>query len=111
MFVMQAKFEIEKEHEERLERKAQNNKREIENAEGLLSYECWRRELKETVEYAFVSKWETQNHFKAWISREEHVNQHKAANAQRKEGIIDPVKMKKTLHSYEVLNEGLQIQA
>ena len=105
MFVMQAKFEIDKSHEDRLKNKAEKNKEEIQKANGLLSYECWRRELKETVEYAFVSKWESQNDFKNWISREEHKNEHKQMNAKRKAEEITTIKMKKTLNSYEILDD------
>ncbi|GGE48711.1 hypothetical protein GCM10011391_29420 [Pullulanibacillus camelliae] len=107
MFVMQAKFEIDQDHEDQLRQKAIKNKKEIEQATGLLSYECWRRELKDTVEYAFVSKWEKQEDFKAWISREEHVQEHKNARAHPSHA-TDAVKMTKTLHSYEVFDPAFQ---
>jgi len=103
MFVMNACFETDKADEQRLMAKAQKNQKEIEGAKGLVSYECWRTEHKDTVEYVFVSKWEKQDDFKAWISREEHVNEHKARRQmQRESGVKPQSALKKTLRSYEV---------
>ncbi|MDT3764768.1 antibiotic biosynthesis monooxygenase family protein [Priestia filamentosa] len=102
MFVMNASFEIDKEHEDRLAHKAKKNKQEILEADGVVSFECWRKEHRETVEYVFVSKWEKQEDFKAWISREEHVEEHKEMNKKKK--VEEPaVKIKKTLRSFETL--------
>ncbi|MEZ2737222.1 antibiotic biosynthesis monooxygenase family protein [Aneurinibacillus aneurinilyticus] len=53
-----------------------------------LSFECWRRENKDTVEFVHVSKWKSQDAFEAWISQDEHVNGHK--------------KMNKTLRAFEL---------
>ncbi|WP_223203978.1 antibiotic biosynthesis monooxygenase family protein [Alicyclobacillus suci] len=98
---MQASFEIEKAFEERLRDKMERNRAEIVEAEGLQSVEYWRTEHKDTIEYAFVSKWASNEHFKRWISREEHVNEHRTMQANRNQN--DGPKMKKTLRSYEVL--------
>ncbi|PKR86565.1 antibiotic biosynthesis monooxygenase [Heyndrickxia camelliae] len=106
MFVMNARFEAEKSHEERLKAKAKKNKQDIQGAEGLVSYECWRKEKKDTIEYVFVSKWEKQEDFKTWISRDEHVAEHKAQRQQQKETGVKPTSaFKKTLQSYEVYDE------
>ncbi|KKI94070.1 antibiotic biosynthesis monooxygenase [Bacillus sp. SA1-12] len=106
MFVNTAVFEIEHAYEERLVRKHEKDKLELGKAKGLLNFECWRRENKDTVEFVYVSKWESQDAFKAWISREEHVNEHKEINKRKKENTLkEQVKMKKTIRGYE-LYEG-----
>ncbi|WP_139491278.1 antibiotic biosynthesis monooxygenase family protein [Brevibacillus dissolubilis] len=103
MFVSQASFEIDKNHEDRLIAKSQKNQKEIAQADGLISYECWRRVHAETVEFVFVSKWNAQADFQKWISREEHVQEHKEKYKEQKASGVEPqVKMKKTLSFYEV---------
>ncbi len=104
MFVMNASFEIETEHEDRLRAKAEKSKAENTHAPGIRSFEVWRKDHGQTVEYLFVSKWDSEADFKAWISREAHVEEHKAMHKHRKENPETvQVKMKKTLRSYEVL--------
>jgi len=83
MFVVNASFETEKKFEEQLKQKAKKNKTEIEAAKGNLSFECWKKDSADKVEYVFVSKWEDKQFFQAWISREEHVNEHKEANKKK----------------------------
>jgi len=103
MFVNTATFEIEKAYEERLVKKREKDKEKLAEAKGLISFECWKRENTEMVEFVYVSKWESQADFKAWISREDHVNEHKEMNKKRKENPQpDQVKMKKTLRAYEL---------
>ncbi|MFC4619535.1 antibiotic biosynthesis monooxygenase family protein [Camelliibacillus cellulosilyticus] len=103
MFVMNASFETDKKYEDKLRVKAQKNKGDIQKAEGNISFECWRKDHGDTVEYVFVSKWKDQADFKNWISREEHVQEHKEMNKKRKEGEQDGFKLKKVLRSYELL--------
>ncbi|MDQ0217788.1 antibiotic biosynthesis monooxygenase [Peribacillus cavernae] len=105
MFVMNASFEIEKEYEEILLEKGKKDKKELEAAKGIISVERWQKEHSETVEYVTVSKWESQADFKAWIARDEHVEEHKEMNIKRKESVQTPYKIKKTLRSFEVVEE------
>ena len=107
MFVNTATFEIEKAYEERLVKKREKDQAQLAKAKGILSFECWRRENKDTVEFVYVSKWESQDAFKAWISRDEHVNEHKEMNKRRKENEqTEQVKMKKTLRAYELYDSS-----
>lgn len=64
MFVVNASFETEKKFEERLKQKAKKNKTEIEEAKGNLSFECWKKDSADKVEYIFVSKWKKNSSFK-----------------------------------------------
>ena len=107
MFVNTATFEIEKAYEERLVKKREKDQAQLAKAKGILSFECWRRENKDIVEFVYVSKWESQDAFKAWISRDEHVNEHKEMNKRRKENEqTEQVKMKKTLRAYELYDSS-----
>lgn len=107
MFVNTATFEIEKAYEERLVKKREKDKAQLAQAKGILSFECWRRENKDTVEFVYVSKWESQDAFKAWISRDEHVNEHKEMNKRKKETEqTEQVKMKKTLRAFELYDSS-----
>ncbi|MCM3444580.1 antibiotic biosynthesis monooxygenase family protein [Metabacillus halosaccharovorans] len=107
MFVNTATFEIGKIHKEILEKKREKDKEKLAEARGLISFECWKRENTETVEFVYVSKWESQSDFKAWISREDHVNEHKQMNKKRKENLqLEQVKMKKTLRAYELYDSS-----
>lgn len=107
MFVNTATFEIEKAHEDRLVKKREKDQAQLAKANGILSFECWRRENTDTVEFVYVSKWESQDAFKAWISRDEHVNEHKEMNKRRKENEqTEQVKMKKTLRAYELYDSS-----
>ncbi|WEG13712.1 antibiotic biosynthesis monooxygenase [Pullulanibacillus sp. KACC 23026] len=104
MFVTNACFEVDKAGEDRLKAKARKNEQDIQGASGLVSYECWRTDHKDTIEYVFVSKWEKQDHFKAWISRDAHVEEHKARRQRKKESGVEPqYPFKKTLRFYEVV--------
>lgn len=104
MFVMNASFEAEKQFENKLIEKAEDTGKEARQAEGNISFECWRKDHGETVEYVLVSKWNEQADFKVWMSRESHVQEHKEMQQKRKEGMADEFKPKKKLRSFEVLS-------
>jgi heme-degrading monooxygenase HmoA len=107
MFINTATFEIEKAYEERLINKREKDKTQLTEAKGLLSFECWRRENKDTVEFVYVSKWDSQDAFKAWISRDEHVHEHKEMNKRKKDNEEkEQVKMKKTLRAFELYDSS-----
>ncbi|MGY0694973.1 antibiotic biosynthesis monooxygenase family protein [Virgibacillus sp. FSP13] len=101
MFVMNASFTTDKEFEDRLKKKAMKNKDEALEAKGNISFECWRKYHNEEVEYVLVSKWEEQSDFKSWISRDEHIQEHK--EMQKNPVKDDTFKLKKKMRSYEVL--------
>ncbi|MFP7735536.1 antibiotic biosynthesis monooxygenase family protein [Priestia aryabhattai] len=107
MFVVNASFETEKQFEDQLKQKAKKNKAEIEAAKGNLSFECWKKDSVDKVEYVFVSKWEEKQFFQAWISREEHVNEHKEVNKKKTQAPAEAMKVKKTLRFYEAVEEGI----
>lgn len=104
MFVMNASFTAEKRFEDMLIEKAKKTGKEAREAEGNISFECWRKDHGETVEYVLVSKWGAQTDFKAWMSRDAHVQEHKEMQQRRKEGIDDEFKPRKKLRSFEVLS-------
>lgn len=104
MFVMNASFEADKKFEDRLMDKAKKTQDEAQEAEGIISFECWRRDHGETVEYVLVSKWENQSNFKAWISREDHIQEHKEMRQKQAKGEQDEFKPKKRLHSFEAVH-------
>ncbi|KHD85856.1 antibiotic biosynthesis monooxygenase family protein [Heyndrickxia ginsengihumi] len=101
MFIMHASFEGSKENEDRLIAKCKKTKAENAHAEGILSTEIWRKKHRDRIEYAIVTKWESEENFKAWISREEHVQEHREMQKAKKEG-TPQVQLKKTLRSYEL---------
>lgn len=103
MFIMNASFEIEKNYEYILEEKGKKDKLHLTDAKGIMAVERWRKEHTETVEYVMVSKWESEADFKKWITRDEHVNEHKDMNKKRKESEQLPYHVKKTLRSFEAI--------
>ncbi|AVX06704.1 MULTISPECIES: antibiotic biosynthesis monooxygenase family protein [Priestia] len=107
MFVVNASFETEKKFEEQLKQKANKNKAEIEAAKGNLSFECWKKYSADKVEYVLVSKWEDKQFFQAWISREEHVNEHKEANKKKMKACSEAMEIKKMLRFYEAVEEDI----
>ena len=45
--------------------------------------------------------------FQAWISREEHVNEHKEANKKKTKAFSEAMEIKKTLRFYEAVEEDI----
>ncbi|MCC9135050.1 antibiotic biosynthesis monooxygenase family protein [Pontibacter silvestris] len=84
-YIVNASFEIDKPNEAVLEAKTQKDYEKSQNAKGLVSFEVWKREHSETVEYVLVSKWESKDDFKFWISRDEHVDEHKEQRIRKEE--------------------------
>ncbi len=103
MFINQACFESEKINEGKLIEKAKNTLSQTKGANGLIAAECWKRDKKELVEYAIVTKWHTKSDFIAWLSREEHVNEHKEMHKRKKQGVSEAPLFKKTLFQYETM--------
>lgn len=101
MFVNQASFEGDKANEAKIIAKMKKTFAELQDVSGLLSSECWKKEKNDVVEYSIVTKWTAKQDFIAWLSREEHVNEHKEMNKQRKQGISEKPSMKKTITQYE----------
>ncbi|WP_085520550.1 antibiotic biosynthesis monooxygenase family protein [Tuberibacillus sp. Marseille-P3662] len=104
MFVMNASFTVDKAHEERLAQKCRQNDQDLKEAQGRISHEFWHKDHGETVEYVIVSKWESEDDFKQFISREDHVQEHKAMNKERKENPENHFKVDKKLRSFEVFD-------
>ncbi len=104
MFISQACFEGDKINEHKIITKLQKTLKETINVEGLISTECWLKEKKDRVEYALVTKWESKEYFKKWLMREEHVEEHKEMNRQKKQGSQEEVKFTKTLRQYEIVD-------
>lgn len=100
-YIVNASFSAEKEQEAYLAQKCQHDYEESHGAAGLISFDIWKHEHPETVEYVLVSKWESKDHFKAWISREEHVQGHKEQR-QHKE-VVRPKLTKKLTYFESVL--------
>lgn len=103
MFVNQALFESDKSNEDKLVEKVKNTVKQTKDIQGLLTVECWKRENKDLVEYAIVTKWTAKKDFIAWLSREDHVTEHKEMNKQKKQGISDKPIFKKTLLQFEAI--------
>ncbi|MBD2868832.1 antibiotic biosynthesis monooxygenase family protein [Paenibacillus arenilitoris] len=99
MFISQASFEGHKGVEQMIFNKLQKSMNETIGAKGLVSAECWSRETKDNVEYVFVTKWDTKEDFKLWVSREDHVEGHKEMNKYK--GQEPAEKAKKTIRQYE----------
>ncbi|UEX89641.1 antibiotic biosynthesis monooxygenase family protein [Staphylococcus ratti] len=85
MFVAQVTFST-KDLESRsiLDNKAKHAKKDFEGYEGLIAVEVWKNETKDKLEYAIVSKWHDKKDFQAWVSRPEHVEEHKNKNQTSK---------------------------
>lgn len=104
MFVNQALFECDKSNEDKVVEKIKNTVEQTKNVQGLLAVECWKKKNKDlVVEYAIVTKWTTKQDFIAWLSRQEHVNEHKEMNKLKKQGMSDKPILKKTIHQYETI--------
>ncbi|MFP7489254.1 antibiotic biosynthesis monooxygenase [Bacillus paralicheniformis] len=104
MFISQACFEGDKTNEHKIIAKLQKTMNETINTPGLVSVDCWLKENKDRVEYVFVTKWESKDHFKTWVTREDHVEEHKEMNKQKQQGQQEEVKIKKTLRQYQVVD-------
>ncbi|WP_285767074.1 antibiotic biosynthesis monooxygenase [Peribacillus sp. SI8-4] len=101
MFISQASFEGEKVIEYKIITKLKQTIKETIDVEGLISTDYWLKENKDRVEYVFITKWKSKDHFIKWITREEHVEEHKQRNKQKKHGLQEEVTIKKTLRQYE----------
>ncbi|MEI4529263.1 antibiotic biosynthesis monooxygenase family protein [Priestia megaterium] len=104
MFISQACFEGDKIIEHKIIKKLQKTMKETINVPGLISTDCWLKENKDRVEYVFVAKWESKEHFKKWVTREEHIEEHKQMNKQKQQGEKEEVKIKKTLRQYKTVD-------
>ncbi|WP_205499938.1 antibiotic biosynthesis monooxygenase family protein [Rufibacter psychrotolerans] len=84
-YIVNASFETDLEHEAYLAQKCRHDLEESHGAAGLISFDIWKRAHAHTVEYVLVSKWESKEDFKAWISREDHVQGHKDQRQNKEE--------------------------
>ncbi len=107
MFISQACFEGDKIIEHKIIAKLQKTMKETIDVEGLISTDCWLKENKDRIEYVFVTKWKSKDHFKKWLTREENVEEHKEMNKQKKQGSQEEVKINKTLRQYEIVDISL----
>lgn len=103
MFVNQALFESDKSNEDKIVEKVKNTIKQTKDVQGLLAVECWKKENKDLVEYAIVTKWTAKKDFIEWLSREDHVTEHKEMNKQKKQGVSDKPVLKKTLLQFEAI--------
>lgn len=99
MFITKVAFEVEKENEELLTEMVKKKAATKIEFPGLISYEWWKNDKKNVVEYNYVSKWESKENFKAWLARPEHIESHKnkGQNNELKS------KIKKTVTQYELV--------
>ena len=104
MFISQASFEGNKSIENKIISKLQKTMNETINSEGLVSVECWLNTKRDNVEYILVTKWENKEFFKKWVSREEHIEEHKEMAKQKKQGLGNEVQFKKTIRQYETID-------
>ena len=95
MFISQVIFEDEKQHEDKLRNIAKHKMASIHASQGIISAECWRQEKAEKVSYAFVSKWENQDYFKAWMKASH------ATRPARPEGAPKVLTLKKSGFQFE----------
>lgn len=103
MFINQAHFEGDKFNEDSIILKIKKTIDQTEDVQGLIALECWKKENSEHVEYVIVTKWTSKKQFITWLSREEHVNEHKEMNKQKKQGISEKPILKKTILQYETV--------
>lgn len=103
MFISQVIFEDEKQHLDKLTKLAQGKLHSLKEAKGIISAECWRQEKGDMVGYAFVSKWESQDHFKVWM-KESHANR-----PARPAGEPKPMTLKKSGFQFEDVTETLLV--
>lgn len=107
MFISQAHFEGVKSNEDRIIQKVKKTTAETVDVQGLINLDCWKKEKDNLVEYVIVTKWNSKKDFIAWLSRDQHVNEHKEMNQQKKQGIIEEPIMKKTVFQYESVDINL----
>lgn len=103
IFINQAQFEGDKINEEKIIAKIKNTIDQLENVQGLLSSECWKKESNDRVAYVVVTKWTTKKEFITWLSREEHVHEHKEMHKQKKQEISEKPIMTKTIFQYQAV--------
>jgi heme-degrading monooxygenase HmoA len=107
MFINQAHFEGDKLNEDKIIIKIKSTIDQTKDVEGLLALECWKKDSNDRndrAEYVLVTKWTTKKEFITWLSREEHVNEHKEMNKQKKQGVSEKPTLKKTILQYEAVN-------
>jgi heme-degrading monooxygenase HmoA len=97
MFISQVTFESAKTNEGRLKGIMKKKAAVATNVAGLLSSECWVNETPEKIGYTLVIKWESQEHFKAWMR-----DTHSAGHGGRDEH--DSSAITKTACQYEVVD-------
>jgi heme-degrading monooxygenase HmoA len=97
MFISQVTFESAKTNEATLRGIMKEKAAASVNVAGLLSFECWVSATPEKIGYTHVVKWESQEHFKAWM-RDTHSKGHGAKNERNG----DPIT--KTACHYELVD-------
>ncbi|MDR3311603.1 MAG: antibiotic biosynthesis monooxygenase [Spirochaetaceae bacterium] len=97
MFISQVTYESAKTNEATLKGIMKKKAAGAANVAGLLSFECWVSETPEKIGYTHVVKWESQEHFKAWM-RDIHSKEHGAKDEQ------DSSPITKTACHYEVVD-------
>lgn len=86
MFVAQVTFST-KDFEVRsiLDEKASHAKEDFEGFQGFKGADVWKNETKTKLEYVIVSKWDDKKDFQDWVSRPDHVEEHKNMNKAAEE--------------------------
>jgi heme-degrading monooxygenase HmoA len=97
MFISQVTYESAKTNEGHLKGIMKKKAAASANVAGLLSFECWVSETPEKIGYTHVVKWESQEHFKAWM-RDTHSKGHGAKDEQ------DSSPITKTACHYELVD-------
>ncbi|MDR3301077.1 MAG: antibiotic biosynthesis monooxygenase [Spirochaetaceae bacterium] len=81
MFISQVTFESVTTNEDTLKKIIKKKTAAAANVAGLLSSECWVSKTPEKIGYTHVIKWESQEHFQAWM-RDIHSKEHSAKDEQ-----------------------------
>lgn len=105
MFIAQVTFST-KDFEVRsiLDNKASHAKEDFEGFQGFRGAEVWKSESKSKLEYAIVSKWDDKKDFQAWVSRPDHIEEHKSMNKETEEQEKAKYqKIEKQIKKYEIV--------
>lgn len=101
MLIKSVTFEIVPEGKERFSEKIRKDLASLSQAEGCLLSECWVSENKTSIEFHMISKWEDKKYFQAWMKRPEHLQKHREAHQQKKEGTAKPsIVLNKSMAEY-----------
>ncbi|MFC3927696.1 antibiotic biosynthesis monooxygenase family protein [Streptococcus caprae] len=92
-------FEVKKEAREKFEAKFKHDAESLANWETCLANEVWIAEKEAAVILTAISKWHSEDDFKAWMKRPEHAQEHKAHAAERRSE--DSPLISKNMMSYE----------